>query len=48
MPQAAEEDKKPRAAFTPPEVRLMFLGILEWEVLTGMKDMKKDGNDSDR
>jgi len=47
MPQAAEEDKKPRAAFTPPEVRLMFLGILEREALTGMKDMKRDGNDSD-
>ena len=40
MPQEAAAERKPRAALTPPGMRWRFFGVMDFEELTGMNEMK--------
>jgi hypothetical protein len=40
MPQDAAAERKPRAALTPPGIRLRFFWALEFDELTGINEMK--------
>jgi hypothetical protein len=40
MPQEAAAERKPRAALTPPGMRWRFFGVMDFDELTGMNEMK--------